>query len=139
MKKFHAAEMKFRKGLIVFGHILEIVICSFVAIGLIVSLKPFAGQIQALLHGENLAFSHFLEAALNLVIGIEFIDMLAKHSPGSAIEVLLYAIVRHMLIERGSTLDILIGTIAILIIFVVRKFFFVTSFEEEKEEKFLEE
>ena len=34
----------------------------------------------------------------SIVIGIEFIKMLAKHSPGSSLEVLLYAIASHMVV-----------------------------------------
>lgn len=40
------------------------------------------------------SFQAVLEQAFNLVIGIEFIKMLAKHTPGSAIEVLLFAMAR---------------------------------------------
>ena len=38
------------------------------------------------------AFNTFLGHVFNLVIGVEFIKMLSKHTPGSAIEVLLFAI-----------------------------------------------
>ena len=59
---------------------------------------------------------------------IEFIKMLAKHSPGSSLEVLLYAIARHMVVGHESALDNLISVGAIALIFVVRKFFFVPAF-----------
>ncbi|MEE0485924.1 MAG: transporter, partial [Faecalibacterium sp.] len=70
----------------------------------------------------------FLERSLDIVIGIEFIKMLAKHSPGSSLEVLLYAIARHMVVGHESALDNLISVGAIALIFVVRKFFFVPAF-----------
>ena len=54
--------------------------------------------------------------------------MLAKHSPGSSLEVLLYAIARHMVVGHESALDNLISVGAIALIFVVRKFFFVPAF-----------
>ena len=56
------------------------------------------------------------------------ITMLAKHSPGSSLEVLLYAIARHMVVGHESALDNLISVGAIALIFVVRKFFFVPAF-----------
>ena len=65
---------------------------------------------------------------LNLVIGIEFIKMLAKHSPGSALEVLLYAIARNMILGHGTAAENLLGVVAIGLIFVIRKFLFVPSF-----------
>ena len=36
---------------------------------------------------------------MDLVIGIEFIKMLIKHTPGSVVEVLLFALSRHMVLE----------------------------------------
>ena len=54
--------------------------------------------------------------------------MLAKHSPGSSLEVLLYAIARHMVVGHESALENLLSVGAIALIFVVRKFFFVPAF-----------
>ncbi len=131
MKKFHEIENKILKCIIMFGHILEIVLAVLIMIGLILSLKPLVLQMVGLGNGVEEALPHFLELAFNLVIGIEFVDMLTKHSPGSALEVLLYAIVRHMVLEGGTTKDMIIGTGALLVIFIIRKYFFVNSFEEE--------
>ena len=69
-----------------------------------------------------------LEQAFNLVIGIEFIKMLAKHTPGSAIEVLLFAMARQLVIGHMTPVENLLGVIAIGIIFIIRKFLFVPSF-----------
>lgn len=79
-------------------------------------------------------FNLFLGHAFNLVIGVEFIKMLAKHTPGSAIEVLLYAIARQMIVEHTSPLENLIGVGTIALIFIIRKFFFVHSFGEDPPE-----
>ena len=43
---------------------------------------------------------------MDIVIGIEFIKMLAKHSPGSSLEVLLYAIARHLVAVSYTHLDV---------------------------------
>lgn len=48
--------------------------------------------------------------------------MLAKHTPGSAIEVLLFAIARQMVVEHTSPLENLIGIVTIALIFAIRKF-----------------
>ncbi|MGX8687492.1 MAG: hypothetical protein ACSW8K_06835 [bacterium] len=131
MKTFHKIENKVLKCIILFGHVLETVLAILIMVGLIISLKPLVLQLGELGTGMEEVLPHFLEAAFNLVIGIEFVDMLTKHSPGSALEVLLYAIVRHMVLEGGTTKDMVIGTFAILVIFIVRKYFFVKSFEED--------
>ena len=71
---------------------------------------------------------NFLERSLDIVIGIEFIKMLAKHSPGSSLEVLLYAIARHLVVGHDSAVENLLSVGAIALIFIVRKFFFVPAF-----------
>ena len=75
-------------------------------------------------------FNNFLAHAFNLIIGVEFIKMLAKHTPGSAIEVLLFAIARQMVVEHTSPFENLIGIVTIALIFAIRKFLFVPSFGE---------
>ena len=54
--------------------------------------------------------------------------MLAKHSPGSSLEVLLYAIARHLVVGHDSAIENLLSVGAIALIFIVRKYFFVPSF-----------
>ena len=78
--------------------------------------------------GNEVEIRIFLERSLDIVIGIEFIKMLAKHSPGSSLEVLLYAIARHLVVGHDSALENLLSVGAIALIFIVRKFFFVPAF-----------
>ena len=101
--------------------LLEIVLSGLVLIGLLLSFIPLLKWMPGLLFdGNDVEIRGFLERALDIVIGVEFIKMLAKHSPGSSLEVLLYAIARHMVVGHESG--------AIALIFVVRKFFFVPAF-----------
>ena len=109
--------------------LLEIVLSGLVLIGLLLSFIPLLKWMPGLLFdGNDVEIRGFLERALDIVIGVEFIKMLAKHSPGSSLEVLLYAIARHMVVGHESALDNLISVGAIALIFVVRKFFFVPAF-----------
>ena len=108
---------------------LEVIISVLVLAGLLLSAIPVAQEMMTLwANGSTDAFQTFLEHAFNLVIGIEFIKMLAKHSPGSALEVLLYAIARNMILGHGTAIESLVGVASIGLIFVIRKFFFVPSF-----------
>ena len=89
-----------------------------------------AHQVDArlLFDGNEVEIRIFLERSLDIVIGIEFIKMLAKHSPGSSLEVLLYAIARHLVVGHDSAVENLLSVGAIALIFIVRKFFFVPAF-----------
>lgn len=109
--------------------LLEVLLSILVLAGLLVSTIPIAQEMLSLWFSDNTdAFQTFLGHAFNLVIGIEFIKMLAKHSPGSALEVLLYAIARHMILGHGTAVENLISVASIGIIFLIRKFVFVPSF-----------
>ena len=109
--------------------LLEILLSGLVLIGLLLSVVPLLQWMPGLLvDGNEVEIRTFLERALDIVIGIEFIKMLAKHSPGSSLEVLLYAIARHMVIGHESAFENLLSVAAIALIFVVRKFFFVPAF-----------
>mgnify|MGYP007084308856 CR=1 FL=1 len=109
--------------------LLEISLSGLVLIGLLLSVVPLIKWMPGLLiDGNNVEIRTFLERALDIVIGIEFIKMLAKHSPGSSLEVLLYAIARHMVIGHESSFENLLSVCAIALIFIVRKFFFVPAF-----------
>ena len=97
-----------RNRIISTATLLEILLSGLVLIGLLLSMVPLLQWMPGLLFdGNDAEVSIFLQRALDIVIGIEFIKMLAKHSPGSSLEVLLYAIA---------------------LIFIVRKFFFVPAF-----------
>lgn len=109
--------------------LLEIVLSLLVLLGMLISVIPTAREMLTLWSSDSTeSFQIFLGHAFNLVIGIEFIKMLAKHSPGSALEVLLYAIARHMILGGGSAAENLLGVLAIGIIFFIRKFLFVPAF-----------
>ena len=105
-------------------------------VALVVLLAILVAGVRVLLEVKDLAlapdvdeaFTTFLRSAFNVVIGIEFVKMLAKHSPGSAIEVLLFAIARQMVVDHTSPMENLVSIVAILLIFVIRKYLFVPAF-----------
>ena len=114
-----------RNRIISTATLLEILLSGLVLIGLLLSMVPLLQWMPGLLFdGNDAEVSIFLQRALDIVIGIEFI----KHSPGSSLEVLLYAIARHMVVGHESALENLLSVGAIALIFIVRKFFFVPAF-----------
>ena len=111
--------------------IFEIGIAVIVAFGFLASVYPLLRELPLLgsMSNGTTAYRHFLESALDLVIGIEFIKMLIKHTPGSVVEVLLFALSRHMVLEGGNAMENLLTVGAIAVIFFIRKFLFIESFE----------
>lgn len=114
-----------RNRIIQASSLLEVLLSGLVLIGLLFSVVPLIRWMPGLLFDGNEAeIRTFLERSLDIVIGIEFIKMLAKHSPGSSLEVLLYAIARHLVVGHDSAVENLLSVGAIALIFIVRKFFF---------------
>ena len=67
-------------------------------------------------------FTEFLANALSLVVGVEFVKMLCRHSAQTVVEVLMFATARQMVVEHMKPAQTLIGVIAIAILFAIRKF-----------------
>ena len=111
-----------RNKIISTATLLESLLSGLVLIGLLLSMVPLLQWMPGLLFdGNDVEVSIFLQRALDIVIGIEFIKMLAKHSPGSSLEVLLYAIARHMVVGHESAMENLLSVSAIALIFIVRR------------------
>lgn len=87
-------------------------------------------------------FTKFLANALSLVVGVEFVKMLCRHSAQTVVEVLMFATARQMVVEHMAPTQTLIGVIAIAILFAIRKFLMTedsdtshSPFKKCKEEK----
>lgn len=112
--------------------LLEVILSGIVLVGLLFSIVPLIQWMPGLIvDGNEVEVYEFLTRALDIVIGIEFIKMLAKHSPGSVLEVLLYAIARHMIVGHEDAVQNLVSVAAIALIFIIRRFFFVPSFGQK--------
>jgi hypothetical protein len=67
-------------------------------------------------------FDKVLSVSLSLVISVEFVRMLCKHTPETVIDVLLFAIARQIVVYHEKPTDMLIGVVAILGLFAAKKF-----------------
>lgn len=97
-----------------------VVIASF---GLVENLLGLTGNF-----GDTNYFNNFLGYTMALIIAIELIKMVVTDSPGSAIEVLLFAISRKLIISEENPVGFFIGVLAIGLLFLIRKYLFVSHF-----------
>lgn len=116
---------------------IEIAISVIVLIAIVILAIHITGDVFRMEDTPDIhdLFSTFLENALNLIVGVEFIKMLCRHTPGSAIEVLLFAIARQMVVEHTSPLENLVTIITIAIIFAIRKYLFVPAFGSDAKDQ----
>jgi len=106
-----------------FTSLFEIVIAALLLV--VVAIEVF--QIGTVLAGRPVAvlsmeFDRILSIALALVIGVEFTKMLYKHTPDTVIDVLLFAVARHMVMYHERTMDMLIGAVSIAGLFAAKKY-----------------
>ncbi len=72
-------------------------------------------------------FYDILSSVIKLIIAVEFIKMLAKHSPASVVEVVLFVIAKSVIIDDSTALEMLLGVLSIAVIFAVRKYLFTSG------------
>jgi hypothetical protein len=107
--------------------LLEVALAAFIVAGVVIGSVDLFRYFKIIYTTPPLqTFSllkTFLGHALLLVIGLELVIMLVRHTPASVIEVLLFATARKMIIEATTMVDILLGIISIGALFAINKFF----------------
>lgn len=109
-------------------------LCVMVAVlvgvvDLVARIRVFAGTPYPAGYDE---FRNLLGFALLLVIGLELTIMLVRHTPGSVIEVMLYATARKVLIYTTQTHEFLLGVVALAVLFAIRRYLFVPRIADEQ-------
>lgn len=116
-----------------FAQLLEVLVALILIAAIVLSLVSVVlglGDLASHLQEQN-AFQSFLALAFNVVIGIEFLKMLCRHNVSSAIEVLLFAIARQMVIEHTTPVENLLMVTSIAILFAIRKFLFIPGLDDK--------
>lgn len=118
--------------------LLETILAIFIIVTVLISGFSLIRQLYKLITLDYIQSYDFVQALLAhvllLVIGLELSMMLIRHTPGSVIEVMLYAIARKMLIYSRQTYEIAIGVIALAGLFAIRKFLYVHRIEQSEEQ-----
>lgn len=127
---------KILNGIVKTAGIFETILGVVVLIAVILCSIPIIGELIGSAPSFNIGFDSFLAKILGLVIGIEFVKMLTRHTPGAVVEVLLFAIARQLIVYHTSTLETLIGMAAVAAAFAIRKYLFVNEFDSRKKESF---
>lgn len=105
---------------------IEIVLALFIIATILISLKDVIILIYGIFIAEANASYSVLQGLLShillLAVGLELAMMLITHTPGSVLEVILYAIARKMLLNSSNSTAMLMGVISIAIVFAVDKY-----------------
>ena len=107
---------------------------------LVVTVLLTIGMVRYLISGGTVLFFEeenarsLVERFFELVICIEFVRMLSKHSVESVIEIILFSIAREMIAEVQSPVETLILIAALCGLMVIRKYFFIPEDKEKLKE-----
>lgn len=104
---------------------LEIVLAIIITIGVIVGLAKGVSFIKDFTDISALSyesFKEFLKYILMLVVGVEFVLMLLTHSIDRIVELVVFVIARKMLVYGSSMLDMVLGSIAVAVVFATIKY-----------------
>lgn len=115
--------------------LLELIIAIILAVAIVIASVSLFADLCKGIHFSTFDLNNFLGNALTIVIGIEFVKMLILHTPGAVLEVLLYAIARQVIMSHESAMENLIGVSAVAILFLIRKYCFVSSFSQGDNEE----
>ncbi len=112
-----------------FSIIMEVFVGIIVTIAIAIATAGLVLDTSHLdmMQSENLL--NYLESTMGIIIGIEFIKLIFSHTMDAAIEVMLLAIVRQMIIEHTSPKENLFAVIAVVLLFVIRKYLFVRKLD----------
>ena len=113
-----------------FEVMIAILLLAIIAVRVFELTSLVLGNEIEILHME---FDRVLSLFMGLVIGIEFTKMLCKQTPESVLDVLLFALARHLVIYNDRALDLLIGVIAIAGLFATKKY--LQNHKKHKEKK----
>lgn len=108
----------------------ELVLSAFLLLVVVALSVRLIAQSVPQVWSQQIDVMYYLESAMTLAIGIEFVKMLCTHTSETVIEILLFAISRQMIVERLSATETILGVGAIAGLFAVRKYLFCTIHKE---------
>lgn len=119
---------KLRKTISTLAGITEILVAVIILLAVLISAVLLAvdlfGYSGALFGKEAVvSYNDIFSTAIYIVIGIEMIKMIVKHTPDSVLEVVLFVVAKRIVADAAfGSLDLLLCVLAIAAIFAVRKF-----------------
>lgn len=115
----------------------ELLVSVLLIIGVVCSIPDILDYYPSILHTNNTdglqVLSQFLSHVLMLVIAIEFIFLMIAHTDHAIIHLITLMIARKMLVVSDTLLDVLLGVIAIAILFFTKKYLIVGAHADAKE------
>lgn len=122
-------QFKFQKKLFKVSHTLEIAVGIIATIPIFIAIAGMIVRIFTINYFEDGVLLLFIQRTIEIIIGIEFIKLIFVHTIDSTIEVIIMAVMRQIIMVH-TAMDTLILSIAICLLFMVRKFLFIRELDK---------
>ena len=108
---------------------LELLVSALIVVGILFYLSTVPRMMPDIAMG---GFNDYLSVLFDILIALELVKLLCRNDLYSMVEILLFAVTRHIIIERLTIVETLVGVLAIAALFAIRKFLFL--YQETHEE-----
>lgn len=122
-------KQKLRKKVSLIASVTEISLSIFIMAITVIAGIELAGQSITMLVGlvkgsGRWDYRYLFDIAIELIIAVEFVKMLSKHSMGSAIEVLVFVIAKRVIVDgsHATAIEVVLFVLAFGLLFAVRKY-----------------
>lgn len=129
---------KFRKLLSAIASYIELLVAFIIIISVVLASADLIFDLSK--YGMHIfdnkefsiTYNMVFSSAIVIVIGIEMVKMIVKHTPASVLEVLLFVIAKRVVADSEfGSLDMLLCVLAIAAIFAIKKFLHFDSYKSK--------
>lgn len=113
----------------------EIVIAVFIFAAIAIQVWNLPSHLHADSHAQ---FTEFMQVVLDILMCLELVMMLCRHDMDSTIEVMIFAVTKNLLASHESSVNMLLGVIALAMLFGIRKYLFLSANEVEAHKQHLD-
>ncbi|WP_314854441.1 hypothetical protein [Stomatobaculum longum] len=113
----------------------EVVIAMFIFVAIAIQVRHLPSHLHASSHTQ---FTEFIQVVLDILMCLELIMMLCRHDLDSIIEVMIFAVTKNLLVVHESNVHVLLGVVALALLFAIRKYLFLSSAELEEHKHHLD-
>lgn len=116
---------KMKQGYANLSELLEHIMAAIVLLAIVIAICSLWASFKEFLQtrSESGAFLKYMASVFDIVIGIEFFKLLCKPRKDTMLEVLMFVIARHMIIEHTTAFENLLSIVAISILIIVDRYF----------------
>ncbi len=117
--------------------ILELIVAVFVVIGILLSVFSFFKDFQIFrdVMNSTSAFKYYLDNIFVIVIGIEFLKMLCRPTSDNVMEILIFLVARHVIVDTTTTYENFVAVISVAILCIVRRYLHVMEKKDSSLDK----